>query len=223
MTRQDFHPTETGMKPFVNFCSRIEATEAILLEDKPTSSSRRHNAKRERSKGTHEPTSSKQEYYCKIHRSNVFHDTVDCKARQKKRRKFQSDYSDRCRERRIDLRLPKTTQELNAIISYQVKKAFQKKTQKKHEVNILEKNCQVKLSGSEDSDAGENTSVKSDDKEVSFVSDSKNSNPFNSSSEEDSDWKIGPEPTVDKISSNNLSLYNIDASLDNCLYYSNIN
>ena len=84
MTGQDFHPTDTGMKPFVNFCSRIEATESIQLEDKPTSSRCRHDAKRERSKRPRELSTSKQEYYCEIHGSNLSQDTVDCKARKKR-------------------------------------------------------------------------------------------------------------------------------------------
>ena len=196
MTRQDFYPTETGMKPFVDFCTRLEATELSPDKDKPTTSSRHYDENTGRSKRPRGSGSRKQEFYCELHGSNPTHDTPQCRARKHRRyasdytadrryasdfnaeRRYVSDYSpDRRRARRSEPRLPKTSQELNAIIAHQVKKAFANKRQKKREINAFKKFREVKLSDSEASDAGENTSVKSDEKEVSFASDSENLDP----------------------------------------------
>ena len=104
--------------------------------------------------------------------------------------RYQSDYPYYRHDRRSDNRLPKSTKELNVIIAHQVKMAFQnRKESKKREVNTFKKNRQVKLLDSKDSDADENHSNKSDDKEVSFASDSEQSNNhrvFDSSSDKDS-------------------------------------
>ena len=123
MTYHDFYSTKEGMKPFVEFCTHIESTESIQQKEKPTSSSHHYNKKQTNTKRPYDPPSSnvKKDYYCKIHGSNMPHDTKDCKLCDNNKHRYQLDNSECPHDCGSDIRLPRSTKELNVIITHQIK------------------------------------------------------------------------------------------------------
>lgn len=128
MILQGFDPIEHTTNEFVEFCERLETTEADApaKSEKSGKASKKDSGKRKR--GT--DSTGKGDFYCELHGKNPNHNTGECRTLIAQAKKMKAAYAAQAPGQKRQF---KKKQELHAIISESVDRALKKKKRKRAE------------------------------------------------------------------------------------------